>query len=87
LRAAASGWANGRSVVIFMRLQVRHVGFANVGIDAGGVDLCGPQKQRDRPFAIWVGSGVPVSCIRYFHAVKARWRRCSVKSASVQKGR
>jgi hypothetical protein len=46
-----------------------------------------PQKHCDRPFVIWVGSGIPVSRIRYFHAVKARCRRFSAKSDSVQRGR
>ena len=46
-----------------------------------------PQKHFDWPEATVVGIGNPRSCIRYFHAVAARWRRFSAKSASVQRGR
>jgi hypothetical protein len=46
-----------------------------------------PQKHFERPEASCVGNKVPVSCIRYFHAVKARSRRFSAKSASLQRAR
>jgi hypothetical protein len=46
--------------------------------------ISAPQKQRDRPLAIWVGSLQPASHMAYFHAVDARWRRYSRKSASVR---
>ncbi len=42
-----------------------------------------PQKQRDLPSGDCVGSMQPALYISYFQAVRARSRRCSVKSASV----
>jgi hypothetical protein len=48
------------------------------------IPISAPQKQRDRPSAVCVGSLQPASHIAYFHAVDARSRRYSRKSASVR---
>ena len=46
-----------------------------------------PQKHRLRLAAVRVGILQPVSHILYFHARCARSKRCSSKSASLQRGR
>jgi hypothetical protein len=45
------------------------------------------KKQRAKPFFVCVGSFRPLSCKRYFHAVKSRFWRRSSKCASVRVGR
>jgi hypothetical protein len=83
-RSGVSGFTVAISVPVaqFARQPNGILLFGGIGVFL--IMISTPQKQRARPSAVCVGSLQPASHMAYFHAVDARWRRYSRKSASVR---